>query len=212
MTDDTVDVAGKRLLFVMAADAEYGPHLKARFTPLMTGVGPVEAAVSVATALAELRMRDSLPDLVVSLGSAGSRTLEQAQVYQATSVSYRDMDASAFGFEKGCTPFVDLPAEIALPLRIPEVAQARLSTGANVVSGADYDGVDADMVEMETFAVLRACQRFDIPLIGLRGISDGKADVSHIDDWTEYLDVIDAKLAQAVDRLCRAVEDGEIAL
>ncbi|NTF30711.1 5'-methylthioadenosine/S-adenosylhomocysteine nucleosidase [Rhizobium skierniewicense] len=212
MTDEIVDVAGKRLLFVMAADAEYGPHLKTRFTPLMTGVGPVEAAVSVATALAEMRMRDSLPDLVVSLGSAGSRTLEQAQVYQATSVSYRDMDASAFGFEKGCTPFVDLPAEIALPLRIPEVAQARLSTGANVVSGTDYDGVDADMVEMETFAVLRSCQRFDIPLIGLRGISDGKADVSHIDDWTEYLDVIDAKLAQAVDRLCRAVEDGEIAL
>jgi adenosylhomocysteine nucleosidase len=212
MRDETVEVAGKRLLFVMAADAEYGPHLKARFTPLMTGVGPVEAAVSVATALAEMRMRDGLPDLVVSLGSAGSRTLEQAQVYQATSVSYRDMDASAFGFEKGCTPFVDLPAEIALPLRIPGVAQARLSTGANVVSGSAYNAIDAEMVEMETFAILRACQRFDIPLIGLRGISDGKADVSHIDDWTEYLHVIDEKLAEAVDRLCHAVEDGEITL
>ncbi|SCX31307.1 5'-methylthioadenosine/S-adenosylhomocysteinenucleosidase [Agrobacterium sp. DSM 25558] len=212
MSSEMVDVAGKRLLFVMAADAEYGPYLKARFKPLMTGVGPVEAAISLTAALSALHAADQLPDLVVSLGSAGSRVLEQAEVYQATSVSYRDMDASAFGFEKGCTPFLDLPAEITLPLRIPGVAQARLSTGANVVSGAGYDGVDADMVEMETFAILRACQRFDIPLIGLRGISDGKADVSHISDWTEYLHVIDEKLADAVDRLCRAIEDGSISL
>ncbi|NTF06268.1 5'-methylthioadenosine/S-adenosylhomocysteine nucleosidase [Agrobacterium rubi] len=212
MSYETVDVAGKRLLFVMAADAEYGLHLKARFKPLMTGVGPVEAAVSLTAALAELQTTGSLPHLVVSLGSAGSRVLEQAEVYQATSVSYRDMDASAFGFEKGCTPFLDLPAEVSLPLRIPGVAKARLSTGANVVSGAAYDGVDADMVEMETFALLRACQRFDIPLIGLRGISDGKADVSHISDWTEYLHVIDEKLADAVDRLCRGIEDGRISL
>ena len=212
MSYEFVEVAGKRLLFVMAADAEYGPHLKARFKPLMMGVGPVEAAVSLTAVLSVLHAADHLPDLVVSLGSAGSRVLEQAEVYQATSVSYRDMDASAFGFEKGRTPFLDLPAEIALPLRIPGVAEARLSTGANVVSGAAYDGVDAEMVEMETFAILRACQRFDVPLIGLRGISDGKADVHHISDWTEYLHVIDEKLADAVDRLSRAIEDGSISL
>ncbi len=212
MSYEIVDVAGKRLLFVMAADAEYGSYLKARFKPLMTGVGPVEAAVSLTAVLSELHAVGHLPHLVVSLGSAGSRVLEQAEVYQATSVSYRDMDASAFGFQKGCTPFLDLPAEIPLPLRIPGVAQARLSTGANVVSGAAYDVVDADMVEMETFAILRACQRFDVALIGLRGISDGKADVHHIDDWTEYLHVIDEKLADAVDRLCRAIEDGGISL
>jgi len=210
MSFEMMPVAGKSVLFVMAADAEYGPHLQSRFRPLMTGVGPVEAAVSLAAALTELNVSAQRPDLVVSLGSAGSRVLEQAQIYQATSVSYRDMDASAFGFEKGCTPFLDLPAEIALPLRIPGVAEARLSTGANVVSGAMYDLIDAEMVDMETFAILRACQRFDVPLIGLRGISDGKADVHHIDDWTEYLHVIDQKLAEAVDRLCVALEAGQI--
>lgn len=212
MSFEIVDVAGKRLLFVMAADAEYGPHLQARFKPLMTGVGPVEAAVTLASTLARLQADNALPDLVVSLGSAGSRTLEQAEVYQVTSVSYRDMDASAFGFEKGRTPFLDLPAEISLPLQIPGITGARLSTGANVVSGAAYDTVDADMVEMETFALVRACQRFDVALIGLRGISDGKADVHHISDWTAYLHVIDEKLAHAVDRLCRAMEDGSISL
>lgn len=205
-------VADKSVLFVMAASAEYGPHLQARIEPLMTGVGPVEAAISVTAILAGLDAADHLPDLVVSLGSAGSRTLDQTGIYQATSVSYRDMDASAFGFEKGRTPFLDLPAEVALPLRIPGIAEARLSTGANVVAGAAYGSIDADMVEMETYAVLRACQRFGVPLIGLRGISDGKADVNHVDDWTEYLHIIDEKLADAIDRLCRAIEEGVIAL
>ena len=205
-------VAGRRVLFVMAVDAEYGPHLKRLFTPLMTGVGPVEAGVNLGAALADLKAADSVPDLVVSLGSAGSRTLEQTGIYQAISVSYRDMDATALGFPRGVTPFLDLPPVVDLPLRIPGVAEATLSTGANIVSGAAYDAVEADMVDMETFAVLRACQRFGVPLIALRGISDGAAELSHVSDWTEYLHVVDEKLADAVGQLETAMKDGAIRL
>ena len=43
--------------------------------------------------------------------------------------------------------------------------------------------------------------RHKLPLIGLRGISDGAAELTHIGDWTAYLDVIDAKLALVVDQL-----------
>ena len=70
-------VADRRILYVMAADAEYGPHLKARIAPFMTGVGPVEAAVQLTLALCHLEAEGNLPDHVVSLGSAGSATLEQ---------------------------------------------------------------------------------------------------------------------------------------
>lgn len=208
MTYEMKSIAGKTVLFVMAADAEYGVFLRTRISPLMTGVGPVEAAVALTKELARLSSHDDLPDLVVSLGSAGSATLEQAEIYQVSAVTYRDMDASAFGFEKGKTPFLDLPVSVELPLRIPGIPAATLSTGANVVSGAAYQSIDAQMVDMETFAVLRACQSFGIPLIGLRGISDGRHDVNHIDDWTQYLHVIDKKLALAVDGLQTALEDG----
>ena len=204
-------VADKRILYVMAADAEYGPHLKARIAPFMTGVGPVEAAVQLTLALCHLEAEGNLPDYVVSLGSAGSATLEQTAIYQATSVSYRDMDASPLGFTKGATPFLDLPVEVALPLTIPGIPTARLSTGANIVSGAAYADIDADMVEMETYAELRACQAFNVPLIGLRGISDGKAELTHIGDWTEYLHVIDEKLAAAVDVLETSIASSTIA-
>ena len=199
-------VAGRHVLYVMAAEPEYVPHLQARFTPLVTGVGPVEAGTRIGVALARLEARNALPDLVVCLGSAGSATLEQTEVYQASSVSYRDMDASPLGFAKGYTPFLDLPPELPLPHHVAGLADARLSTGADIVSGAAYGGIDADMVDMETFAVLRACMAFDIPLIGLRGISDGAAELKHVDDWTQYLHVIDAKLADAVDRVEQALE------
>lgn len=212
MTFELKPVAGKKILYVMAVDPEYGPCLSARIRPLMTGVGPVEAAVALTKALAGLEAKASLPDLVVSLGSAGSATLEQTEVYQAVSVGYRDMDASPLGFRKGATPFLDLPAVVELPLRVPGVKEARLSTGANIVSGRAYEEIDADMVEMETFALLRACQSFGVPLIGLRGISDGKAELKHVDDWTAYLHVIDEKLAGTIDRLEAAIESGAIRL
>ena len=208
MTYEMKPIAGKTVLFVMAADAEYGVFLRTRISPLMTGVGPVEAAVVLTRELTRLSSHDDLPDLVVSLGSAGSASLEQAEIYQVSAISYRDMDASAFGFEKGKTPFLDLPVSVELPLRIPGIPAATLSTGANVVSGAAYQSIEAQMVDMETFAILRACQSFGIPLIGLRGISDGRHDVNHIDDWTQYLHLIDKKLALAVDGLQTALEDG----
>ncbi len=201
-------IAGKSILFVMAVKAEYGALLETRFSPLLTGVGPVEAAINLTRELARLQAADDLPDLVVSLGSAGAPALKHTEVSQVSSVSYRDMDATALGFEKGCTPLLDLPAVLELPLRIPGIPEARLSTGANVVSGRAYETVDADMVDMETYAVLRVCQIYGLPLIGLRGISDGKAELSHIGDWTEYLHVIDRKLAYAVDSLFEALEDG----
>jgi len=192
------------ILYVMAAQAEYGPHLQARITPLMTGVGPVEAAVAVTRALADAAHKGALPALVVSLGSAGSRTLEQCGLYQASAVSYRDMDASPLGFPKGQTPFLDLPP--VLPLHtIAGIPLATLSTGGNIVSGSAYDGIEAEMVDMETYAVLRACQSFGVPLLALRGISDGAAELGHVSDWTQYLHIIDEKLASAIDLIEQAV-------
>lgn len=209
---NAVRLGGKDVLFVMAAEAEYGPHLKRLFAPFMTGVGPVEAGVRLGAELSWLKSQKALPDLVVSLGSAGSRTLEQTEIYQAVSVSYRDMDASPLGFEKGATPFLDLPVIVPLPYMIPDVREATLSTGGAIITGAAYDAIAADMVDMETFACLRACQLFDLPLVGLRGISDGAADLRHVGDWTEYLHVIDEKLADAVVRLEQAIGSGAFRL
>lgn len=196
-----LEAAGKRILVLMATVAEYGPALRTRIEPVNIGVGPIEAAIGTARALEACLDLATLPDFVLSLGSAGSNTLEQGAVYQVASVSYRDMDASPLGFTKGVTPFLDHPPEIILPLRLPDIPSARLSTGGGIITGAAYAAVDADMVDMESFAVLRACQHFEVPLIGLRGISDGARDLHRYDDWTELLGHLDSELADIIDRL-----------
>ncbi|MEO0636037.1 MAG: 5'-methylthioadenosine/S-adenosylhomocysteine nucleosidase [Pseudomonadota bacterium] len=200
-------IAGKRVIYAMAAREEYGPELQKRFQPVMTGIGPVEAAMNMARVVDEKK-----PDLVVSLGSAGSAVLEQGKVYQASSVSYRDMDASPIGFEKGVTPFSGLEVDIPLPTPLEGVPTARLSTGAAIVNGPAYRRVDADMVDMETFAIKRVCMTAQTPLLALRGISDGDAELRSFADWTQYLGAIDGRLAQVVDQLEAMVASGELGL
>jgi len=149
---------------------------------------------------------------VLSLGSAGSRTLDHAGVYQIASVGYRDMDASALGFEKGVTPFLDAPAVAEIAARIPGVPAASISTGADIVAGAAYDGITADMVDMESYAVYRAARRFGLPMVGLRGISDGRADLTGLRDWTDYLHILDEKLAAILEALPGHVAAGRFRL
>lgn len=209
---DVLNVASKkvahlRVLYVMATTQEYQHHLKSRIQPLICQVGPVEAAIRVSGYLA----RNPRVDVVVSLGSAGSARLEQAQVYQVSSVAYRDMDASAFGFPKGVTPFLDEPAIVELPLFIEGLPRASISTGANVISGTAYDGIEQDMVDMESWAVLRACRHAGVPMIGLRGISDGAHPVAELSDWTRYLEVIDRRLGEAVDLVEASLRAGLLA-
>ncbi|MBF0664423.1 MAG: 5'-methylthioadenosine/S-adenosylhomocysteine nucleosidase [Brevundimonas sp.] len=191
----------KTALCVMAAEPEYGAALRARIRPLITGVGPVESAAAVAHALAELAAARALPDLVVSLGSAGSRHLDHARVYRVSHVAYRDMDASPLGFPRGETPYPRVAAVLQMMDGPAALPTARLATGGSVVSGAAYDGIDADMVDMETFAVVRAAARFDVPVLGLRGVSDGRTDLTALEHWTDALAEIDLRLAEALDLL-----------
>lgn len=203
-----VQVGDHRLLFVMAVDLEYGPHLADRFTPLLTGVGPVEAAVVMGDALARLDMGDALPDLVVSVGSAGSRTLSQGSVAQVSTICYRDMDATALDEAPGVTPFLGLPATLELGPHVPGLAWGTMSTGADVISGARWADIATDLVDMETWAVVRSCMRVGVDVVGLRGVSDGVSELRGVTDWTDLLSVLDERLAGAVDVVLEQVAGG----
>ena len=75
-----------------------------------------------------------------------------------------------------------------------------------------YDGIEADMVDMESWAVLRAAKRFGLPMVGLRGISDGRNDLTGLHDWTEYLHILDEKLAAVIEALPDHVRAGRFHL
>ena len=193
------------VLFVMATEQEYGACLRARLEPVIVGVGPIESAIGTALALERRTAAGRAPRLVVSLGSAGSHRCQVGSIWQVSSVSWRDMDATRLGFEKGVTPFCDHPAEIVLPTPLPDIPTASLSTGGQVVGDDDYLAILTDLVDMETFAVARACQRFGVPMIGLRGVSDGPGTLAGIHSWTDMLHLLDERLAEAVDLIPAAV-------
>ena len=192
---------------LMAAEAEFGDNMKlCGIDPYFIGVGPIEASYNTTKYLMQALSEDKKPDLVFSVGSAGSEKCEQSQLYQISSVSYRDMDASAFGFEKGVTPFADYPATFNMPCLFNDIPKASLSTGAAVIdkqgtSGLKFSDVNADAVDMETYAVKRICDGFNIPTIGLRGISDGREPSDGIKSWEEYLHIIDKNIASFYERL-----------
>ena len=49
-------------------------------------------------------------------------------------------------------------------------------------------------------------------MAGLRGISDGSNDLTGLHDWTEYLHILDEKLAAILEALPGQVRDGRFRL
>jgi adenosylhomocysteine nucleosidase len=207
--------AGKapvRILFVMATDAEYGAELKSLgVSPAIVGVGPIEAAINTTALLRDMEREGQLPDLVINMGSGGSRQLDYKTIAQATLISYRDMDASPFGFEKGQTPFSELPVQLPVQARIPGLPETTVSTGGNVISGQAYESFAEQTAEMEAYAIYSASLKFGIPMLKLVGISDGKEVLTgQCGEWTRYLADIDQGFAVAIATLKEGLESGKI--
>lgn len=193
-----MDLTPSEVLFVMATEQEFGPKLREVITPIIVGVGPIEAAIGTALALQQRVEAGSTPAMVVSLGSAGSNRHPVGSVWQITSVGWRDMDATRLGFEKGVTPFADHPARIEMLAPLSDAPSASLSTSATMIGSGKRDEVDADLSDMETFAVVRAAERFGIRVAGFRGVSDGPDTPMDVDGWQSSLEAIDARLATLV--------------
>lgn len=200
-------IDGVSILTLIAASSEYGEKMQqSAINPHFIGVGPIEAAFQTTKILMQKQATHKLPDVIFSIGTAGSDTLEQGDLYQIHTVTYRDMNAVAFGFDKGVTPFAPYPKAFTLPFLFKDMPTASIATGASVINkqgcaGITFADIDADCVDMETYSVARVAYDFNIPVIGLRGISDGKENSKGIATWEEYLRVIDKKIADFYMRL-----------
>ena len=96
---------------------------------------------------------------------------------------------------------------IAIPDRIPDVPAASISTGGNIVSGATYDVIAADMVDMETYSVLRAARlrRADDRPPRHLGRPQRPDRPARLD---EFLHILDEKLALVLDDFAGHVAEG----
>jgi futalosine hydrolase len=155
---------------------------------LVTGIGPVEAALLTARALAERR-----PDAVLHVGIAGARGIAPPTVVLGSEAIYCDVqDASS------TLPRVDRvaadPDLLARARRaLPDAAVLPIGTSARVGGGTGC-AVEA----MEGFAVLRAAQLAGVPALELRAISNDPDEADRA-KW-QFAEAF-AALAGATERL-----------
>lgn len=132
---------------------------------LVCGVGPVEAAVATARALAERR-----PDAVLHVGIAGARSIAPGTVVVGSEALYCDL-ATSFPVVSRVTADAALLA--AARAALPDAPVCPIGTSARV-GGATGCDVEA----MEGFAVLRAAELAGVPALELRAVANdpGEAD------------------------------------
>jgi len=141
------------MLVVAATERELGGR-----PGFVCGIGPVEAAASIARLLAT-----SDVDAVLHVGIAGSRELEPLTVVLGSESVYSDLRLAI--------PVVDrIAPDPALLGRLhdalPAAVVAPIGTSAAVGGGA------CDVEAMEGFGVLRACALAGVPAVELRVVSN----------------------------------------
>lgn len=167
-------------LIVFALEAESSDLFDA-YRVLYTGVGKVQATLSLS-----LELTKSKPDLVINMGTAGSRNFKAADIVNPISFVQRDMDATALGFQAFQTPFASCPPVLSYGLRLPSLPQAICGTGDNFSVHEEFGDGLYDVVDMEAYALASTCKVYDVPFLCLKYISDG-ADGEADMDWNSAL-------------------------
>ena len=144
------------VLLVAATDLELCDH-----AGFVCGIGPVEAAASVARELASSR-----PSAVLHVGVAGGRRLTPGALVVGTEAIYADLSAAIPVVDRAAPdPALVASAQAALP----ESISLPIATKASV-SGPDDAEHEFRVEAMEGFAVLRACELAGVPAVEVRAV------------------------------------------
>lgn len=184
-------VEAPALLVAMALPAEGAGRFEAAGVPVLyTGVGKVNAAIALTRRLVELSRDGGQLPLVVNFGTAGSARLPARTLVACRRFVDRDMDVGALGFAPGVTPFDALPPVIEFPAAFPDLPDALCGSGDSFAT-VDH-GMACDVVDMEAYALAKACRIAGAPFACAKYVSDG-ADEHAAEHWK-------ANVAGAADR------------
>ena len=164
-------------LLVVALEEE-ATHLHVSELPiLVTGAGKVNAAIAVASILAE-----ASPTRVVNLGTAGALHDGMAGTHVIGTVLQHDLDDAAI--------FDLLGMHVAEPIALTSDSATVLATGDRFISSPevrDQLAQEAHLVDMEGYAVARAARTMGVPVMLVKEVSD-QAGEQAARSWTETLD------------------------
>lgn len=171
------------ILVAMALPAEAaGVFESAGVEVLFTGVGKVNAAIVLTRYLVHLRHGSAVPPLVLNFGTAGSARIPARTLVACRRFVDRDMNVSALGFAHGETPFDELPPTLEFPPVFTELPEAVCGSGDSFAT-ADH-GPACDVVDMEAYALAKACKLEGAEFACAKYVSDG-ADEHAGRHWKE---------------------------
>lgn len=163
-----------RTLFVFALDSEAGKVFNEK-NKLVTGIGKVNAAMELTQEIQRNR-----PELIVNLGSAGSRSFGKGEVVCCTKFIQRDMDVRGLGFEKYETPLSGIPPVLEYGLVKEGLPQGICGSGDSFEM--NHAETDYNIVDMEAYPLALIAMKKNIPFLCLKYISDD-AGSEAAEDW-----------------------------
>ena len=177
-------------MLVVAATERELAHVRGAET-FVCGIGPVEAALQTALALAERK-----PDAVLHIGIAGARGIAAPALVLGSESVYCDVVDSTSLLKRieRLQPDPELFARVHAAL--PEAYVLPIATAGKVGGGTECE-VEA----MEGFGVLHACALAGVPAVELRAISNAPDEA---DRGTWSFEDAFAALGDAVTRVLAA--------
>jgi len=171
------------LLVVMALPAESaGRFEQCGVAVLYTGIGKVNAALSLMRRFADYRVAGRELPLVLNFGTAGGVSVPARTLVACRRFVDRDMDVGALGFAPGVTPFDPLPALLEFAPHFDGLPEAVCGSGDSFATRAQK--VECDVVDMEAYALAKACRIAGTDFACAKYVSDG-ADEQAADHWQE---------------------------
>lgn len=133
------------------------------YDKVVTGIGPVLAAANTSKAISSCH-----PDLVVSVGTAGSAgTLAVGDIVSFGSVVFPDADLTAYGLKRGVTLLPDHRKLSSISL---DPSSRYVLSSSSALALSPSDGVDA--FDMECYGVAVAAICSSIPCLAVKAITD----------------------------------------
>ena len=188
-------------LIVMALEVEsQGLFERGGVPVLYTGLGKVNAALSLMRALRDYRSAGQALPLVMNFGTAGSPLLPAGNLVACQQFVQRDMDVSGIGFPLGITPFEEVPARIEFPAVFSELPDALCGSGDSFQTGVAK--LHCEVIDMEAYALAKVCHLEGARFGCAKYVTDG-ADGSAAADWQRNLPNAAAAFWQLYERHCR---------
>ncbi len=161
-----------------------------------SGIGKVNVAICTSIMIQEFDV-----DLIINTGIAGGLTnISHKAVVLATTLTYADVNVTAFGYSYGQIP--SMPKNFVIDAQtLVMIKKALNKSNIKFVEGSVYtsdtfvtsldqvpnlDRTKKCICEMEGAALAQTCFRFNKPFISIRYVSDVVGEVSQITDYAKF--------------------------